>query len=247
MDSKEFDDKLITALNMGKSSNSKKEPFLTVNKLGEYLVASPVKQRSILWNLKYPKEEGGGWSHIHVEVRNSIKKFFQDQFDEEHLRKCIKKIEKREGTSNQKRADPSSLILLQGLLNQDFLQFDSFTYEPFTDKNVDKMHIEGVTVSVYPDLVLRSTSRGKDNIGLMTLHLGTTSELDIEGGKYIATVLHRFAEEYLKSGDEHVRPDHCISYDVFSGRFIECPKSITNRWKNIEAACKTIHGIWNSI
>ena len=76
----------------------KTEPSLSVNKLGEYLVASPYRQRKILEGLKYPKDDGGNWGWVHGEARNSIKDFFNGDLDEKYLLDCIKLLENRART-----------------------------------------------------------------------------------------------------------------------------------------------------
>ena len=92
------------------------EPHISVNKLGEYLVATPSRQRKILEILKYPKDEGGGWGHVHSEARLAIKRYFVNNLDESYIKRCIKSIRKKIGTRDEKKYHASSILLLECVL-----------------------------------------------------------------------------------------------------------------------------------
>ncbi|MCY1719573.1 hypothetical protein OU798_04430 [Prolixibacteraceae bacterium Z1-6] len=227
---------------MGAQNN---QPKMTINKLGEYLVASPRRKRSILETLKYPKEDGGQWGHVHSEARNAIKRYFVSGFDKKYITKCIASLKSKSGTKDEKNYHASSILLLETILKSENIDFDAYDYEPYNVKNA-YLDIEGVKINVYPDLLVKSTSRGKNYIGALKLHLVKNSEINDEAGRYIATILNRYADGFILT-DRKIRTNHNISYDVISDRFIECPGSVKNRWKNIEAECKNIVAIWGSI
>lgn len=220
-------------------------PYLSVNKLGEYLVASPRRQRSILHTLKYPKEDGGAWGHVHVEARNAIKSYFENNFDENIILECIEKLEKRAGTDKKKQADSASIELLQKTLESENIEFDNFTYSNYGASGY-KMNVKGVTIGITPDLIIESKIKGKEGFGLMMLHLSISSEISDESGKYISCILNKCADELVESKYSN-RKECNASYDVNGDKFISCPSSTHNRWKNIEAACETILAIWDTI
>lgn len=226
---------------------AQEKPKITVNKLGEFLTATPKRQRRILEQIKYPQDNK--FSAIaHGEAREAIKQYLINGFDENIISDCIESLTgKLGGTDHQKKMDSASVDLLNLVLKSENLDKDSFTYEAYTGNN-PKFHIEGVEVSVYPDIVVKSSSRGKDHIGGLKIHLVKNDNLTGESGQYVAAILNRFAGGLVTDDEtETSRPDHSISYDVFTDSFIDCPTSVVRRWENIAAGCMNIHDMWDSI
>ena len=223
----------------------KNEPKITVNKLGEYLVASSTRQRKILETIKYPKDEGGQWGFVHSDAREALKRYFVSGFDDSHIVECINKLKDSIGTDSEKNYYQSSILLLEKALDSRSEELKSFEFELYSPKK-EYLNIEGVSVSVYPDLLVKSHNRGKDYVGALKIHLTKNSELNQESGKFIATILHKYTTEFFLT-DLHIKTDLHISYDVISDNIIKCPLSVKNRWKEIEAGCKNIAAIWKTI
>lgn len=224
---------------------TEKRPKMTVNKLGEFLIANPKRQRRILELLKYPKESTYS-ATAHSEAREAIKKYFINEFDDDIILDCIEFLKQKTGGSEHSiKMDQSSIDLLEVVLESDSVEFESYNYEKYEGDN-PKLDIAGVTVSVYPDLIAKSSSRGKEYIGALKIHLGKTAKLGLEGGKYAAAILNHFVSHHVES-ERIARPDHSVSYDVYPDSFIECPTSVKRRWDDIEAGCQNIVAIWDSI
>lgn len=223
----------------------KEYPHLTVNKLGEFITANPKRQRRILEQLKYPKDNAFGFSH--KEAREAVKLFFIKEFEEGIITDCIEALERKvtdsEHAQNQINASIEGLeAVLDG--NSDFNS--NFVFEFYEGDN-PKLIIEGVEVSVYPDLIIRSISRKVKYVGAMKLHMSKSFPVPEEGGKYIAAVLYRFVEKHVKKRGENVKTSHCLSYDIHTDSLVECPAAVKRRWDDIEAACMNIAAIWDSI
>lgn len=222
-----------------------KKPKMTVNKLGEYLIANPARQRRILEQLKYPLKNKFG-AVAHSEAREAIKKYLINEFDENIINDCIGFLKDREGGSDHlKNMDRSSILMLKHILDSENLEHEKFNYEPYAGDN-PKIFVQDVEVSIYPDIIVHSTARGINNVGALKIHLGK-AVLTEEGGKYIAAILWKFTDEFIVDNNQSNKADHNISYDVFSDSFIGCPASVTKRWQVIEAGCKNIIAIWDSI
>lgn len=224
---------------------NKTNPHISVNKLGEFLVANPKRQRRILEQFKYPKENAFGFSH--KEAREAIKQYFIEDLNEKILEDCIATLNTKEFDSDHQRNQiKSSIEGLENTADRDVDINSNFVFTSYDGRN-PKMVVSGVEISVYPDLIIRSKSRNKNYIGAMKLHLSKSVPVTGEGGKYVAAVLHRFTDQAIKSELEETKQNHCLSYDVHTDSIEECPLSVKRRWDDIDAGCKNIAAIWPSI
>lgn len=222
------------------------EPKITVNKLGEFLVAPAARQRRILEQLKYPKDNKFG-ATAHTEAREALKEYFISGFDKTILSDCIQALKDKKGlTDYMQKVNNSSIEMLEGVLEINSDYFSGYSYYKYQGNN-EKMMINGVEISVYPDLMVEYTYRDKDYIGAFKLHLSKSSNFGKEGGNYIAVLLNHYTSEFIIPENKVVKPSCSISYDVPKGDFIKCPASTAVRWNDIKAGCKTISDIWDSI
>lgn len=228
------------------------EPKMTINKLGEYLVAGPKRQRKILEQLKYPKDNAFGFTP-YGDVREAIKKYFINNFEESYINDLISALEEK---LNVKETDPrltdwqisvigSSIEALENVLDSANINTD-YLYEQYDGGN-PKLLIHGVEISINPDLIVRSKVKNKDCAGALKIHISKNSSIDQEGSAYIATLLNNFTIDHLCNHNTTARNENSISYDVFSDSFVESPKAFKRRMEDIEAGCKNIKAIWDSI
>ena len=236
----DFNKKLQKAMGVKKSQ----PPKMSVNKLGEFLVATPKRQRSILKSLKYPGENKFRFTGYN-DARKAIKEYILGNFDEEILLEYIEKLEIIPDEEKDNFTD-SSILALTTVLESNKLPDSGFTFLPYEGMN-PKLEIEGVEVSVYPDFVVHSETVKGEYCGAAKIHISKAGHFGEEGGKYISTMIYDFTGKYIDKSGRTLRNTNCISYDVFSDSLIECPKSISRRWVEIEAGCKNIVAIWDSI
>jgi hypothetical protein len=108
--------------------------------------------------------------------------------------------------------------------------------------------VEGVTVSVRPDLYLRD-KRTKELRGIVKLSIlkGNTpkdgEDPEDEAAKYVGTVVHQYANEVI-SPTAKIVPANCLVIDVFAQRVYEAPKSFKRRRDDVAAACREIARSW---
>ena len=220
------------------------QPKITVNKLGEFLVSSPKRQRSILEALKYPSDNKFLFTGYN-DARKAINDYIINDFDERILIDMIEKLESLVGDEKDNFTD-SSIKALTIVLESNTLSDSGFTFLPYDGDN-PKMTIEGVEISVYPDFIVNYESRGNEYIGAAKVHLSRSGRFGDEGAKYISTILSKFTQDHIDKSGRTVKNTACVSYDVFTDSLIDCPKSIVRRWQDIEAGCKNIVAIWDSI
>lgn len=224
------------------------EPKMTVNKLGEFLVANPKRQRRILEQLKYPKENAFGFTP-YGDVRETIKKYFVSGFDEQIINDYILLLEKKSedpGLGDWNRGIiNSSIEALENVLDSENLNTE-FIYEEYKGGN-PKVLIHGVEISINPDLIVTSEKRGKNCIGALKIHISKNSSSNEDGSKYVATLLNDFVIAHLQTENNVCKNENSISYDVFNRTFVESPKSFKRRMEDIYAGCMNIKAIWDSI
>lgn len=222
-------------------------PKMTVNKLGEFLTANPARQRRILEQLKYPKENKFS-SSSYSEAREAIKNYFLSGFDEQVILNCISDLEGKEATSDyQMGMISSSIEALECILDsQEISRFNDAEFLPYGGSN-NKMNIKGVEVSIYPDLMLKTQSRNVEYLGGLKIHLSKSGTLSEMGAKYVAVMLYSFIEQNELQAGLKIRPDNCVSFDVFTDLLMPCPNGVKMRWNEIESGCLNIMAIWDSI
>lgn len=111
-------------------------PRLTVNTLGEYLVARPKRQRKILQQLKYPKENTFSAS-AYKEAREAIKSYFISGFEEEIIQNCITALQSNLDSARSDYHENmlnSQIEALEAVLDSDNID-DSFEYIKYEGEN----------------------------------------------------------------------------------------------------------------
>jgi len=221
-------------------------PKISVNKLGEYIVASPLRQRRILEQLKYPEESKYG-STSHYDARKAIIRYLCGGFNDKAIHLCIKKLEKAIPKSDhQRNMNLASIDALNKVLNSDAIDKNiSFAAYEGTNPKID---INGVSISVNPDVVVFSSNRNGISFGALKIHLSKSFTLTEESSKYVAAMLYYFMDNTNCHGITHpLKATNCISYDVFTNRSVVCPNSTKRRISDIEACCANIASIWDGI
>ena len=228
-------------------------PRMSVNKLGEYLCASVRRRRTIIRDQKYRKPFGGvaRYSDARAAIVRQIsaspgnydtlngtaKKLSQPhpflaKWQNEHRVSCFKAI------TSFMRSYP-----VDGL---DFGLADPVMVAGAHNASV-AIKISGVSVSLRPDVYIRGLLGSKDVVGLLKLHFSKDNPLSVEAGKYVATLLHLYAEESLASEKVVASRSQCIVLDVRHGALHTAPDCFKVRRQEIEAACEEISQRWNSI
>lgn len=220
---------------------------ISVNKLGEYLEANPTRRKKIVFDQKNPAEFIVA---RYSKAREIACDFFCSGLDDEILIKGLDDLEVRENTTEfQENDTQNSIEYLNRLLEsslQDFTNLQDFTISKYNGDN-PKLIINGVEVSVNPDLIIRGVLRGKKVVGAIKLHFSKSQSLSSDSAKNVATLLHQFVEEYIMEDNEVVKLELCYSIDAFEDILETAPKSYNRRRKNISDACTEIKLWWDNI
>ncbi len=219
------------------------KPKISVNKLGEYIKSSPHRRKIIVRDQKYPK---GFVVTRYVNARSAIVDFFvKGRGDKKVIEKTIKSLIQKSYDSTFKKQDNELSIKALEIFSKTRLSIDltKLSISKF-DSDLNNLLIEGVEVTIQPDIIIKGSINGKSFVGAIKIHISKTNNLNPESGKYVAAMLHKFLEN---SSTTKVRPEFCISLDIFTGRYFIAPRSFKSLRKDIEAACNEIRLLWGQL
>ncbi len=220
----------------------KTSPQLSVNKLGRYLTATPALRKRLISAEKHPPEP----QYLrYPEAAHAITDFLargqdeavlrqhqhrlatlvpQDDFDAQRIRLCLEAIEA------WRALHPS--LGLTGMVASEVGE------EP------PPLVVSGVSVRVWPQVVLQSLSRSGDiHVGAMKLYFSKHHPLEERSAQYITTLLQAFCEQHLR-GLGQVDPRLVRVVDVFAGREYQAPKARSRRLNDVQLACEEIAARW---
>jgi hypothetical protein len=223
-----------------------KGPRISLNKLGEYMVAHAVRRRSII---KGQKEPPSAVVPRYQKAFPILEKFFATG-DPEHIYSAIDKLRSKTPKSDWDADDTANTALAL----ETFLDFASeidladCSVTRADPQETAKLIIAGVDVSVRPDFYIRLTKRKKDLIGALKFHWTKDDghELTADGGTYVATTVHQFLEKY-HSKTAKPSLEHCLSVDVFRRAVRSAPTGYKRLRDHIEASCEEIALRWDKV
>lgn len=222
----------------GSIRNTERAPRISINKLAEYMGANALRRRQIVKDAKAP-------SNFIVsrygEARRISREYFTSHLDKELLSEAIQLLSSKEAlTDFQKDDKTNSILSLEYLQAMDMP--DLSEYEVRLLEGVGAvLDLEGVSVSVNPDLLLYNTNTSK--FGALKLHLSKSNLLQEEGRRTVATVLRY----YLEVTQFDAIPAACFSVDVFAGKFSNSPSAYKQTMKRVEASCREIRLHWMDV
>lgn len=218
-------------------------PRISVNKLGEYMVANAARRERIVQDQKTPPTFKAA---RYTEALDAMTAFFlRGGTDESVITGAMERLNAATPTTDweeQRRDDCIEAL-------EAILQFDDFT---FLDgllviagkPDQPKLSVRGVEISVRPELLLRDCERpGQPIVGAVKLSIGKTKPLNEVSASYIGTILHQYVEEVVPDGAS-AQFKKCTVVDVFARGIYVAPRSFTQRRQVIAAACGEIARAW---
>lgn len=222
---------------------SKKDPYISINKMAEYMTASPLRRRQIIKNLKKDRDF---YKVYYSEVKKAIPKFLKNDYDSNIIENVIENIENKKHSSDWEKSDNSnSIIALENVLESNLPDLDN--YKVIKDSfKIKEIELSGVTITIKPELYFENKKNNK--IGAFKFHIAKTpdNQLEEENRIYVATLL-KFA--FLEHGhSEKIIDDNaCVSYDVFKKDYSTSSRAFKRVISSIESACEEIEARWSKI
>lgn len=233
---------------MGKIKfEERKDPQIAVNPLGEYMVASPIRQNAIVQEAKYrPIMKVISYS----EARLSIAQYISGGKGNIGLLKD--KADSIEARLANDAKDAQIFKINAGMIRRFIAISNHIAIPPghFMLGNAaqsPKMDLGGMPISVAPDLVVSVEGKGgARQCGAIKIRYSKGKQLKKDEGEHVSTLLEEYAWRYLQ---DLGTPDKslCFCLDVQSGALIASPKATARKLANMEASCVAIVERWPSV
>ncbi|TGE23571.1 hypothetical protein [Hymenobacter metallicola] len=241
------------------AQSTEREPRISVNKLADYLATpSTTKRRSILREQKFPKESEFKTTYYN-EAKQPIKKCFTtSEFELSAVNKMINKLRNEiidlianpPETADQQgkhkikiQRKESCLEALEIFLDNTTI-LDQYKEHKFTNNiYTNWIEINGVKISVEPDIIITGHKRKKPYTGAIKLYFSKSNKITKDMGKTISSMLYEHIKEFSNDADNK----HCFVYDVINTTIYSASTSYTTKIKEIQAACEDISAIWPTI
>lgn len=226
------------------ATEARRTPRISVNKLGEYLTATPARRKRIIYEQKHPPT----FQVIRYrEAERAIVDYLVGGQDEKILEKARTRlaatVPESEFEAQKVQLCTEALEAFEDCL--DMLDLDGLALTA-GQSDPDQLEFAGVNVSVRPEIVLVGEDRGGPRVGCIKLYFGKTGPLDDRSGPYVSTVLAAFAERNL-AAKGRVDSRLVLTVDVFARKTFAAPKARARRLDDIAAACEEIAARWASL
>jgi hypothetical protein len=225
---------------------ARNSPRISVNKLGEYLIANPVRRRAIIKGQKNPPDV------VVARYRKAypiLDQYFQTR-DPNVIYDGAEALRAEAATSDWIANDnANTATALESFVDTvDQLPIDDCDIQLVLSDEFPPIIMGGVAVSIRPDFYVKQSRRGQNYVGALKFHWTKDdgSELGESGGTYVATALHQFLLEHPEVG---FTADYRLSYsvDVFRQSAWEAPPSFRRLRTHLEAACEEIALRWETV
>lgn len=218
----------------------REDPRISVNKLGDYLVANAGRRRRILEEQKRPASYQVNY---YEEAVDTMRLFYAQGMDETIIQQKIDELDQRiPGTDFEEQKTRGCLEALEAFLELSG-ELDLSEYEvTLGDPRPARLVVGNVAISVRPELLLY---KGEALVGAVKFHVGKGTVLSPEHADYVGTTVHQYIEEVL--GGEELRQRDIYVVDLFRSRVRRAPQSYRRRRQDIQAACEEIAARWPTI
>jgi hypothetical protein len=225
------------------SQIERETPRISVNKLGEYMTATPSRRRRIIEDQKRPRD------YIvprYTEAQDVIVAYLTAGT---HVNGSLLEAIERLGNSpaasewDEQRRNLCAEAIQSFLDLVDDLDLDGLDLRA-GNNGQSRLLIAGVEVSIRPELtIIRAGASRNPASGAFKLYFSKTNPLGEESGAYVGTMVHHFVDEY-PMGCEPADHRLCRVIDVFARRVYAAPRSFIRRRSEIQAACMEIARAW---
>jgi len=221
-------------------------PRISVNKLGEYITSKAARQRSILYNQKFPPDYV---TPFYDDATEAISQFIAGGMEKPSILESRINVlgQTPINTPWQQRRMLGNIEAIETFMGMmDDLDLSGLTYR-LGSHSPPKMPIRNVEVSVRPEVILsRSSAKAGKQVGALKLHFPKTNPLSEEAAGYISAISARFCDTHLPDEGE---PDSrlCFVLDLASANLHPGVKSVRQRLKDADAACEQIFNLWDTI
>ena len=226
-----------------------KNPVISVNRLGEYLICRAARQRDLIRQRKFPDPDVNVLGMYYREATDAIQKYIAEGCaDGQIIANALNHLQQmpaeKIGTRRRIDSNIDRLESFEEMLDDLDLQ-NSNTELGFRS---GRMKVCGVDVSVRPEIILRGVGKkGRKLVGAIKLQMSVATKFNAEAAGYVSAVVQEFCKRSVALDDEIVYAPYCQVIDVGGEVIHPGVKSIVRRMKDVEAGCRNIAGLWPTV
>lgn len=217
-------------------------PKISVNKLGEYLAATPARRKRIVEDQKNPK---AFIAARYTDAREAIVDYVSSGMtnDTKLLNTAVNLRAEVGGTEFSENDRKASADAIENFLDvAEDLHIEGLAAMPGEETAQSTLQVADVNISMRPDILLKSANSG-ETVGAIKLHFSKTNPLTKKGAEYVATALRVHLEN--QNPEAKIDPKKCIVVDIATENVVNAPKAFKKNMNDISAACEEIKARWS--
>lgn len=218
------------------------EAKISINPLCEFVFASKRRKASIVRNQKKPSTFKVA---RYKTAKNRMAKFIRNGFSYDEILSGIKDLQAKTCiTEFQKNDRKTSIEALRLFLDLQFPKdFDKLkcSFHAVTQKDVV---VDGVSITISPDLVLRWEKDGQKYISGIKFHISKTNRFDYDKASFASGLIELYLRRTIAEPDEIVDSRYCLCVDIFSTRICATPHDKKEFSTKLKEACHEIKLLW---
>jgi hypothetical protein len=222
------------------SPSPSKEPYISINKLAEYMEANSIRRRAIIKSLK----EDVAYKKVrYMPVRAVFYSYFNSGYDTSIIDAAVTKLRKATWANDHEKGDiQNSILALQSLKDVDLPNIEDYSLTEEIVK-IDDIKLGGVKVTLKPEIYLMNKFTKK--VGAFKIHLAKTEDnrLNHRSRQFAATLLKY---GYIINGVEEkaIDDNFCISLDIFLKEYSFSPRAFKRDVDALTSSCEEIAARW---
>lgn len=217
---------------------------ISINQLADFTIATDAKKKSIIRQQKKPDPFLIPWYQL---AKSKMKKSIALNGDLNPVESGIEELKVRV-PKNQRQVIDRQVSIEALRIFKEFKLPELLKDFPFTiikSKKVKSIYINGVKVTISPDVIFRLKIDGKNYIGGVKLHVAKGNIFDRKQLKYISSLVHKYLKDIVAEEDDIVMSELCLSMDIFGKRIIRAPKNTSKKLFEVHEFCDEIKLLWN--
>lgn len=217
------------------------KPKISVNKLGEYLIASPTRRKRIVEDQQEPKPFIAA---RYTDAREKIVEYLSENMnDDSKILIAAQNLRVPSGESDFNDQDRrASADAIEDFLDaSENIILDGLIVEAGESTSSASMKVSHVDITMRPDALLKDQNSG-EIVGCVKLHFPRINPLNNQSAEYVATAMRVYLENIKEN--KKVDPKKCYVVDVPTKTVVTAPKAFKRKMNDIVAACEEINARW---
>lgn len=218
--------------------------IISINQLANFRNSSEKARRRIIAQQLSPDKFRIPWYQL---TKARVKKSLESKGDLQPIFDGIDILKKRNALTNrQKRDKQVSLEALERFVEMQLPKFINEIEYSTLKPNQKVIQIEGVSVVVSPDIIIKGTINGKTVYGAVKIHISKGKPFDFEQSKLVSHLIYQYLINEVADDSSEVIPEFCLSLDIFGNRITSADKNDKSIDEEIKVLCLEFKNLWKA-